>query len=85
MQFLTFEIPFDHADCGAMCTNEATEMALKYKQTPHITAKCHCLSKHRLSLHLMESEKQYYMCQEIWQNAANETWHTKSHNFAMKQ
>lgn len=27
MQFLTCEIPFDHADCGAMCTNEAMEMA----------------------------------------------------------
>lgn len=70
------EIPFDHADCGALCTNEAMEMAQARdtnRQTPHITAKCHCLSKHRLSLHLMGSEKQYYMCQEIWQTAANET------------
>lgn len=55
-----------------------------YKQTPHTTAKCHDLSKHRLCLHLMESEKQYYMCQEIRRAAANETWHTKSHNSAIR-
>lgn len=56
----------------------------RHKQTPHTIAKCQYLSQPRLCLNLMESEKQYYMCQEIEQTAANETWHIEGHASATK-
>lgn len=54
----------------------------RYKQTQHTTAKMSLfIWAPGFFLHLMESEKQYHMCQEIWQTAANETWHKREPQF----
>lgn len=80
---------FDRVDRGAMYTNQPMEMTQTLRDTNkprHGTAKMSVfIWAPAFALHLMGSEKQYYMCQEIWQTAANETWHRKSHISAMKQ